>query len=450
VSTEDSDEPAPTAPGLHEAVARRLLDEPEAVRRTVAFLGALFADASSGLETPVDFACRHLGVDANDLISETFESSHVFAASVGAVLNDLIEAHAPAVGPGSNEDRPSWRYLDLAGQKLSVPHQVSLYFAPGSLTEAGVVVRLAEHAWDSQKMVLAVETPTTSHTSGRKALDLILERARGERNLYRGTCVRAEMRGGELAFQQIPTPEVQRDELVLPTAVWTELDLNVSALTTHASLMSQLDLGSRRGILLTGPPGVGKTAVTRQLAAELVGEFTVIIADAQASGQMLPEIFRETVELGRSVVILEDIDLYLGDRKGRQGAGRALADFLAVMDGAERYDDVLTLATTNDPHVLDKAAVRSARFDTIIEIGYPDRVAAAAILRRYLARLDSAATVDVTRVASALPGDVSGADLREIVRRTALTYGPSFTTGDMLDAVSAGRWRPATLTGEYL
>ena len=132
----------------------------------MAFLGALFADAGHGLDTPVDFACRHLGVEANDLISETFESSHVFAASIGAVLNDLIAAHDPAVGPGSSEERQSWRHLDMEGETLSVPHQVSLYFAPGSLTRTVVVVRLSEHAWDGQKMVLSVETTMMHPTRG--------------------------------------------------------------------------------------------------------------------------------------------------------------------------------------------------------------------------------------------------------------------------------------------
>jgi transitional endoplasmic reticulum ATPase len=146
-------------------------------------------------------------------------------------------------------------------------------------------------------------------------------------------------------------------------------------------------------------------------------------------------------------VVLEDVDLYLGDRR-KGDRGSALADFLAVMDGAEEYEEVLTIASTNDPAALDAAAVRSARFDSIITLGYPDQPDRARILRRYLDGLD--VDLDAAAIAATLPDNVSGADLREIVRRSLLAHGTDLTTERIRQVIKEGRWQPEPLQGSYL
>ena len=82
---------------------------------------------------------------------------------------------------------------------------------------------------------------------------------------------------------------------------------------------------------------------------------------------------------------------------------------------------ILTMASTNDVATLDVAAVRSARFDSIIEVGQPDTDAAAEILARYLDGIPGAENVNVTAVAARFPSNMSGADIREVVRRTVLS-----------------------------
>jgi transitional endoplasmic reticulum ATPase len=235
---------------------------------------------------------------------------------------------------------------------------------------------------------------------------------------------------------------------VLPASVWAEIDANIAALTTRAELLRDLGLGTNRGVLLAGPPGVGKSALSRVVARELAGDFTVIIVDASAASSVLRQVYRETADLGPSVVVLEDVDLYLGDRKA--GArGTALADFLAVLDGTEEYRDVLTIASTNDPAALDAAATRSARFDAVVHLAPPDQEACEAILRRLLGRF-AETTVDCAALARQLPPGVTGADLREVVRRSVLGHGTDLTTEVLLQVVREGRWQPAALTGNYL
>jgi SpoVK/Ycf46/Vps4 family AAA+-type ATPase len=110
------------------------------------------------------------------------------------------------------------------------------------------------------------------------------------------------------------------------------------------------------------------------------------------------------------------------------------------LDGAmSSYQDVVTLATTNDVTMLDDAAIRAARFDRLIEVPLPDAGLRAAILRRYLGPL--AGRVAVADVADATDG-ASGADLRELVRRAVLVEGDQLDTSTLLALVRTGVWTP--------
>ncbi|WP_244897863.1 AAA family ATPase, partial [Mycobacterium paraintracellulare] len=110
-----------------------------------------------------------------------------------------------------------------------------------------------------------------------------------------------------LVLEVTEIPALSRTNVIVPESVWEEIDLNIAALTTHRQLMTQLGLGVRRGILLAGPPGVGKTAISQTIAAELVGPFTVINVDARAGKSVLSAVYKEARALGPTVIVLEDI-----------------------------------------------------------------------------------------------------------------------------------------------
>ena len=199
--------------------------------------------------------------------------------------------------------------------------------------------------------------------------------AEGARNLYRGRAMVASVNNG-LRLELTELPQVTRDNVIVPAAVWDEIDLNVAAVTVRRELMQRLGLGVRRGILLAGPPGVGKTVISQVIARELLGEFTVIIVDARAGQHALAEVFKEARNFGPTLIILEDVDLIVESRYA--GPSSTLSEFLAAMD-TDPMAPILTMASTNDVATLDVAAVRSARFDSIIEVGQPDTDAAAEI-----------------------------------------------------------------------
>jgi transitional endoplasmic reticulum ATPase len=99
---------------------------------------------------------------------------------------------------------------------------------------------------------------------------------------------------------------------------------------------------------------------------------------------------------------------------------------------------------------LDAAAVRSARFDSIIEIGYPSRHAASQILSRYLQGVPGADDVELDLVAAQFGADMSGADIREVVRRTVLSGAGAVGTADLVATVKSGRFKPQLPEGNYL
>jgi len=147
----------------------------------------------------------------------------------------------------------------------------------------------------------------------------------------------------------------------------------------------------------------------------MAGRFTLVYVDAQVGATALKSLFDECADIGPSVVIIEDVDLFIGSRKGGHG-GRALGDFLAALDSRPSAQ-LLVLATTNDIKTLDAAALRTARFGSIIEVPPPGAAAARAILTRLLQQVPGGATVDVATGVAAMPPQATGADLREVVRR---------------------------------
>jgi cell division protease FtsH len=430
-----------TAAAYSDDVSRRM---PTDVRDALSWLAHLL-DSRLPLrvnEDTDDFAHRHLGRGGVGLTALTETLGPLTAAVMAHAFGEDLATHPPVEVAGLySSESPRWDLLELAGDIHSVPSGLVAAFAAGSLAEVDltVEVRIADRY---KQIVVHARAEEARHA--RVYLDGLRHRARTAESYLRGRCLRIRGDGDHISVTPIEAPSARRDEVIVSDAVWRELDLNVSALFARRALLKKLSLGTNRGMLLYGPPGTGKTALCRVLAAELVGEVTVVLCDARAIGNRMGDVYAELTRLAPALVVLEDLDLVVGTR--RSGHDSGLHEFLTALDGVmSGHDGVVTIATTNDVKALDDAAVRAARFDRIIEIPLPNAELRAAILRRYLGEL--AAGIDLRAVAGVTEG-TSGASLRELVRRAVLVDGDAFTTATLLRIAREGLG--AEMTGQYL
>jgi cell division protease FtsH len=185
------------------------------------------------------------------------------------------------------------------------------------------------------------------------------------------------------------------------------------------------------GILLVGPPGTGKTLLARAVAGESnrpffslsASEFVEAIVGVGAS--RVRDLFAQAKAAAPSIIFIDELDAIGRSRASSATFGandereQTLNQILTEMDGFTPNQNVVVLAATNRPEVLDPALLRPGRFDRRVTVSPPDRAGRAAILRIHTRGVSVAPDVDLDDIAGATPGLV-GADLRNIVNEAAL------------------------------
>ena len=425
---------------------------PEDARRSIAALSELLSGTTSQrpqTENATDFTLRGLDVDTYaGMINERRELTPVQTVTVGVAFAELITRHEAEVGPGDHIEPPAYTSTEVGDSTYRYPQCLRAIFPAGTMLPDAACVIGIDNRGGFRDPALVVFARADHHTEVIEVLDTLMQRA-DELNLYRGRAVRASMNSGGLAFEVINlTDTLSRETVVVNEAVWREIDLGVTAVRDQHGLLNSHGLGSRRGVLLAGPPGTGKSAVSAVVARELLQSgFTVVYVEARAGESLLTAVVEEVQRIGGGVlIVLEDVDLFVGDRL--RGGRAGLAELLQAMDIAPDAR-ILTLASTNDVATLDAAAVRTGRFDSIVEVGYPDASAAGRILATLVDGIPG--EVDTRVVADRLPPRTSGSDLREIVRRAVLSGAGTVSTAALLGEIGSGRYRAAPVgMGQYL
>ncbi len=191
-------------------------------------------------------------------------------------------------------------------------------------------------------------------------------------------------------------------------------------------------IGARipRGTLLVGPPGTGKTLLARAVAGEAGAPFFSISASefvemfVGVGASRVRSLFEQAKAASPAIVFVDELDA-VGRRRGA-GLGavndereQTLNQLLVEMDGFDERQEVIVLAATNRPDVLDPALLRPGRFDRQVMVPLPDREGREAILRIHTAKIPIAPDVKLDLLSRKIVG-MSGADIANICNEAAL------------------------------
>lgn len=215
----------------------------------------------------------------------------------------------------------------------------------------------------------------------------------------------------------------------------------------HPEMYKHIGLPPPRGILLSGPPGSGKTLLANAIAGQLdvllveVPATELIAGVSGESEERIREIFEQAAVFAPCVLFIDEIDAISSNRQNAQKdmERRIVSQLLSSLDGMSKLkygDEVLVIGATNRPDVLDPALRRVGRFDHEISLGIPDRSARSQILNIITRDLKINDSFDYDEIASLTPGYVA-ADLLALTTRAALTAIKRVIRSKEIKAVTA-------------
>ena len=197
----------------------------------------------------------------------------------------------------------------------------------------------------------------------------------------------------------------------------------------NPEMFTRLGIRPPRGILMYGPPGCGKTLLARAVATESEANFISIKGPevfskwVGESEKAIREVFRKARMASPAVIFLDEIDSLTPRRgMGMSDSGvseRVISQLLTEMDGLTAMQDIVVIAATNRPDMVDGAVIRPGRFDRLIYVPEPDDKSRQAILQLYTKNMPLASDVDINQLAT-MTKYYSGADIESLCREAAM------------------------------
>jgi transitional endoplasmic reticulum ATPase len=241
------------------------------------------------------------------------------------------------------------------------------------------------------------------------------------------------------AYKEI-TPTAMREVYIeVPTVHWTEiggleeakqeLKEAVEWPLKNPEIFVRLGIKPPKGILLYGPPGCGKTLLARGVSTESEANFITIKGPevfskwVGESEKAIREVFRKARMAAPAVIFFDEMDSLVP----RRGAGfadsgvteRVISQLLTEMDGIVSLEDVVVIAATNRPDIVDPAVLRPGRFDRLIYVQEPDEKSRLQIFKIYTNNMPLASDAGLTNLANITKG-YSGADIEAFCREAAM------------------------------
>ena len=218
-------------------------------------------------------------------------------------------------------------------------------------------------------------------------------------------------------FQELELKGRTFQDLILADEKKKLLDDNIFAILRNSETLLQRGVETNRGIMLAGPPGVGKSLTIDAIIAD--GNCTILFADFIMLHKAMDMIFQVARKYAPTILIMEDIDaLGITGQRGSRGDGAGLSSLLNHMDGIKSNNGVITVATSNHPESLDWALIaRPGRFDVRIDYAYPDHDVLKGIFELKLKPYPHQKGIDLDKIVAKMPVGFTGSHIQDIVNQ---------------------------------
>ncbi|VTT86448.1 Cell division protein FtsH [Halorubrum sp. DM2] len=203
----------------------------------------------------------------------------------------------------------------------------------------------------------------------------------------------------------------------------------------YPEVFEELDMQAAKGVLMYGPPGTGKTLLAKAVANESESNFISIKGPellnkyVGESEKGVREVFSKARENAPTIVFFDEIDSIATERgknSGDSGVGeRVVSQLLTELDGLESLEDVVVIATTNRPDLIDSALLRPGRLDRHVHVPVPDETARRRIFEVHTRNKPLADDVDLDALARKTDGYV-GADIEAVAREASMNASREF------------------------
>ncbi len=243
----------------------------------------------------------------------------------------------------------------------------------------------------------------------------------------------------EEALKEVMPSGIREVFVEIPNVTWDQIggleDLkqklveSVNWPLSHPKIFERMGINPPRGILLYGPPGCGKTLLARAVANESKANFISIKGPellskyVGESEKAIREVFRKAKMAAPCIIFFDEFDS-IAPSRGRHTSDsgvseKVLSQFLTELDGLEVKKDIIVIAATNRPDILDPALIRPGRIDRILLVPAPDEDGREKILKIFTKGMPLASNIDLNELNKQLDG-FSGADVETLCREAGM------------------------------